>query len=110
MRLVSFLRRLMALLGNSVRGTQLDWLAFEPSSRDSPAADHECQVFGRPAQCWARSIRPVKVSGLEPAPLEVDAACPPPSVRSSRTTRMVLSGERRAAPSGKVTSRPWITT
>jgi len=50
-----------------MRGAQLDRLAFEPSSWDCAAADHECQVFGRAAQRRARSVRPVKVGGLEAA-------------------------------------------
>ena len=55
------------------RRAQLKRFAFEPSIWDCPAAERECQVFGRTAQRRARPVRPVKVGGLEAASLNVDA-------------------------------------
>lgn len=47
--------------------------ALQPSLRDCPTAEPECQVFSGAVQCRARSIRPVKVGGLEAPSLNVDA-------------------------------------
>src|SRR6266705_7104524 len=55
------------------RAAQLKRLACEPSLRDCPAAEHQCEVFGRAAQPRARSVRPVKVGGLQAAPLDAGA-------------------------------------
>ena len=46
---------------------------LELSLWDLPAAQHQCQVFGRAAERRARAVRPVKVGGQQAAPLNAGA-------------------------------------
>jgi putative drug exporter of the RND superfamily len=54
-------------------GQRLERLAVDSSGRECPAAEHERQVFGLAPQRRPRSVGPVKVGGLQAAPLDTGA-------------------------------------
>jgi len=87
-------------------------LAHDASVRHDAAGERERQVLGRAAQLRPHAVGPVEIGRLEAAApdVEPEVGVATPWVRSSRTTLIVSSGQRRGTPNGTVTSSPWMTT